>query len=164
MTEPTLVRSPHLYAGAQYAAAAAVPSADTWIFTAGACPLNRDGTTAAIGDFRGQAEKVMDNLALALEAAGAGFSDLVKTTIYVATGDRSDLAEVWDTVRKRIGDSDVPSTLLGVAVLGYPDQLVEVEAVAARGLRPFPPAPWIPALASLPPVVSARQEVPAPRG
>jgi hypothetical protein len=29
------------------------------------------------------------------------------------------------------GDPDVPSTLLGVAVLGYPGQLVEVEAVAA---------------------------------
>jgi hypothetical protein len=27
-------------------------------------------------------------------------------------------------------DHDAPSTLLGVAVLGYPDQLVEVEAVA----------------------------------
>lgn len=30
------------------------------------------------------------------------------------------------------GDHDAPSTLLGVAVLGYPDQLVEVEAVAVR--------------------------------
>ncbi|MEU8182404.1 hypothetical protein AB0B85_13240 [Micromonospora sp. NPDC049044] len=29
------------------------------------------------------------------------------------------------------GDHDPPSTLLGVAVLGYTDQLVEVEAVAA---------------------------------
>ena len=28
------------------------------------------------------------------------------------------------------GEHDAPSTLLGVAVLGYPDQLVEIEAVA----------------------------------
>jgi hypothetical protein len=34
-------------------------------------------------------------------------------------------------VSQRFGDDDVPSTPLGVAVLGYPDQLVEVEAVAA---------------------------------
>jgi hypothetical protein len=30
-----------------------------------------------------------------------------------------------------LGDHHAPSTLLGVAVLGYPDQLVELEAVAA---------------------------------
>jgi hypothetical protein len=34
-------------------------------------------------------------------------------------------------VRERFGDHDPPSTLLGVTVLGYPEQLVEVEAVAA---------------------------------
>jgi hypothetical protein len=34
-------------------------------------------------------------------------------------------------VRRGFGDHDAPSTLLGVAVLGYPDQLVEVEAIAA---------------------------------
>jgi hypothetical protein len=31
-----------------------------------------------------------------------------------------------------MGDHDAPSTLLGVAVLGWPGQLVEVEAVATR--------------------------------
>ena len=35
-----------------------------------------------------------------------------------------------------VGDHDARSTLLGVTVLGYPDQLVEVEAVAARPSRP----------------------------
>jgi hypothetical protein len=34
-------------------------------------------------------------------------------------------------VRRHFGDHDAPGTLLGVAVLGYSDQLVEVEAVAA---------------------------------
>ena len=111
------------------------------IFTAGACPLNEDGSTAAVGDYPGQAVKTMDNLALALEAAGAGFPDLVKTTIYVAATDRSALVEVWDTVKERLGDHDVPSTLIGVTVLGYPDQLVEVEAVAALGLPPAPSGP-----------------------
>lgn len=35
------------------------------------------------------------------------------------------------TVRDAFGEHDAPSTLLGVAVLGYKDQLVEVEAIAA---------------------------------
>lgn len=37
----------------------------------------------------------------------------------------------WNVVRAAFGDHDVPSTLIGVSVLGYTDQLVEIEAVAA---------------------------------
>jgi len=71
----------------------------------------------------------------ALRAAGAGLTDVTKTTVYVASSDRADLAAGWDVVRRWFGEHDAPSTLLGVAVLGYPDQLVEVEAIAA--LRPI---------------------------
>ena len=35
-----------------------------------------------------------------------------------------------DEVAAAFGDHDVPSTLLGVTVLGYPEQLVEIEAIA----------------------------------
>lgn len=37
----------------------------------------------------------------------------------------------WRVVRDALGDHDVPSTLIGVAALGYDHQLVEVEATAA---------------------------------
>ena len=73
----------------------------------------------------------MANLRTALGAAGAGLEDVVRTTVYVATADRADLLAVWTVVRRHVGDHDAPSTLLGVTVLGYEDQLVEVEAVAA---------------------------------
>lgn len=72
----------------------------------------------------------MANLALALEAAGCTLRDIAKSTVYVASSDRTDLIAAWDVVRAAVGDHDAPSTLLGVAQLGYPDQLVEVEAVA----------------------------------
>jgi hypothetical protein len=38
--------------------------------------------------------------------------------------------EVWEVVAPRLGRA--PSTLLGVSVLGYEGQLVEIEAVAMR--------------------------------
>jgi hypothetical protein len=38
---------------------------------------------------------------------------------------------VWEVVQAAFGTHDVPSTLMGVTVLGYEDQLVEIEAVAA---------------------------------
>jgi enamine deaminase RidA (YjgF/YER057c/UK114 family) len=101
------------------------------VFTAGACPLDESGQVVAPGDVGAQAERVMANLALALEAAGVGLADVVKSTVYVASSDRADLVAAWDVVRRWFGDHDAPSTLLGVAALGYRDQLVEVEAIAA---------------------------------
>jgi enamine deaminase RidA (YjgF/YER057c/UK114 family) len=55
----------------------------------------------------------------------------VKTTVYVATQRQEDLLAAWEIVSRHFGAHDVPSTLLGVSVLGYRDQLVEVEAIAA---------------------------------
>lgn len=100
------------------------------MFTAGACPLDEAGATVAAGDVAGQAEQVMLNLRAALQAAGADLPDVIKTTVYVATESRADLLAAWEMVSRHFGKHDAPSTLLGVALLGYRDQLVEVEAIA----------------------------------
>jgi enamine deaminase RidA (YjgF/YER057c/UK114 family) len=126
-----LIRAPQLSDVAEYAYAAEVVAPARLVFTAGACPLDAEGRTVAPGDPVGQARQVLANLETALAAAGARLTDVVKTTVYVASADRDELGSVWAVVRDAFGDHDVPSTLLGVAVLGYPDQLVEVEAVAA---------------------------------
>jgi enamine deaminase RidA (YjgF/YER057c/UK114 family) len=125
-----LIRVPAL-SGAPYAYSAVASDVRRLVFTAGACPLDQDGATVAVGDVTGQAEQVMANLRAALEAAGAELTDVVKTTIYVASQRREDLVLVWNVVSRHFGAHDAPSTLLGVTVLGYPDQLVEVEAIAA---------------------------------
>lgn len=44
---------------------------------------------------------------------------------------QEDLVTAWQVYRDYFGEHDVPSTLIGVTVLGYKDQLVEIEAVAA---------------------------------
>jgi enamine deaminase RidA (YjgF/YER057c/UK114 family) len=125
-----LLGSDRLYSGVPYAyAAAAGPGAV--VFTAGACPLDQDGEVVGPGDVRRQAEQVAANLAEALAAAGAGAADVLKTTVYVASSDRSDLVGAWEVIRDSFGGQDPPSTLLGVAALGWPGQLVEAEAVAA---------------------------------
>jgi enamine deaminase RidA (YjgF/YER057c/UK114 family) len=126
-----LIRSGRLYGGVEYAYASVAPPG-ALIFTAGACPLDEDGATVGAGDVRAQARRCVANLEAALAAAGAGLGDVLKTTVYVASTDRADLVAAWEQVRAAFGEHDAPSTLLGVAVLGYPDQLVEVEAVALR--------------------------------
>ena len=126
-----LVRPVSLASGVPYAYAATARGRSLYVFTAGACPLDASGDTVAAGDLKAQSVQVMDNLEVALQAAGAGLDDVVKTTVYVASGAREDLVTAWQVVSGRFGDHDPPSTLLGVSVLGYPGQLVEVEAVAA---------------------------------
>jgi enamine deaminase RidA (YjgF/YER057c/UK114 family) len=126
-----LIRSGELTNVAPYAYAAVARDVTRLVFTAGACPLDADGNTVAIGDVAGQAEQVMANLEVALREAGVELRDVVKSTVYVATQRQEDLLAAWEVVRRWFGDHDAPSTLLGVAVLGYNDQLVEVEAIAA---------------------------------
>jgi len=111
-----------------YAAMAEAPARSVWV--AGACPLDTNGETVAVGDYAGQAHQVMRNLVTALAGAGASLTDIAKTTVYVASTQRQDLVAVWTVYQEYMGSHDVPSTLLGVTVLGYRDQLVEVEAVA----------------------------------
>ncbi len=130
-TAVQLLRSDRLSDVAEYAYAATAPADARLVFLAGACPLDEQGRTVAIGDHRAQAVRCMANLETALAAAGAGLTDLLHTRVLVASSDQADLVAVWEVVRTAMGDHDAPSTLMGVTVLGYDDQLVEVEGVAA---------------------------------
>ncbi|WP_456787158.1 RidA family protein [Cellulomonas sp. P5_C5] len=130
-TAVRLIRSPLLSDVAQYAYAATADPGARYVFLAGACPLADDGSTVALGDYAGQAARCIETLTLALAAAGATIEDVISTRVLVASSQRDDLGTVWAVVRDAFGEHDVPSTLLGVTVLGYEDQLVEIEAVAA---------------------------------
>jgi enamine deaminase RidA (YjgF/YER057c/UK114 family) len=125
-----LIRNDQLTQQVDYAYAATVDAPVRSIWVAGACPLDLDGKTVAVGDYAGQTHQVMRNLVTALDGAGASLTDVVKTTVYVASTRQADLVTAWEVYREYMGEHDVPSTLLGVTVLGYYDQLVEVEAVA----------------------------------
>ncbi|MGW6360627.1 RidA family protein [Streptomyces sp. NPDC055092] len=127
----SLIRSSSLSDVAEYAYAATAPAEARLIFLAGACPLNEDGSTAAVGDYAGQAAKAVENMRTALAESGATLDDVISTRVLVASTRQPDLVTAWQVVRDAFGDHDVPSTLMGVTVLGYRDQLVEIEGVAA---------------------------------
>ncbi|MGH3303364.1 MAG: hypothetical protein ACRDOK_17110 [Streptosporangiaceae bacterium] len=67
----------------------------------------------------------------ALADAGASLEDVLSTRVLVATTRQQDLVVAWQVVRDACDDHDVPSTLMGVTVLGYQDQLAEIQAIAA---------------------------------
>jgi enamine deaminase RidA (YjgF/YER057c/UK114 family) len=124
-----LVRSDSLFQGVPYAYASVAPPG-ALVFTAGACPLDDNGQVVGTGDVRAQASLAVANLSAALAEAGATFADVLKTTVFVASAQQADLVAAWEVIEAAFGDHDAPSTLLGVTVLGYRDQLVEIEAVA----------------------------------
>ncbi|MEE6282153.1 RidA family protein [Georgenia sunbinii] len=126
-----LIRSRTLSDVAEYAYAATAPAGTRFVFLAGSCPLDADGRTVAVGDYAGQAAQAVANLRAALDDAGASITDVISTRVLVASSQQADLVAAWEVVRDAFGEHDVPSTLMGVTVLGYDDQLVEIEAVAA---------------------------------
>ena len=119
---------PGLYAGAPYHYAAVVDDG-RMVFAAGACPIDEDGVVVP-GGIEAQAQKAVENLFVALDAAGAAKDDVLKTTVYVASSAQPDLVRAWEVIAAAFAPARPPSTLLGVAVLGYTGQLVEIEAVA----------------------------------
>ena len=126
-----LIRVDGLCGSVPYAYAATAPKDARYVFLAGACPLDTDGHTVAVGDFAGQAGACVENMKVALDAAGAGIADVIFLRVLVVSSSRSDLGTVWDVVHDSFDGHDVPGTLMGVTVLGWDDQLVEIEVVAA---------------------------------
>lgn len=126
-----LIRASGLSDVAEYAYAATAPKDARLIFLAGSCPLDEGGETVAVGDYAGQAAACVETMKQALAAAGATIEDVISTRVLVASSTQADLVTAWEVVRDAFGEHDVPSTLMGVTVLGYDHQLVELEAVAA---------------------------------
>jgi enamine deaminase RidA (YjgF/YER057c/UK114 family) len=131
MSTVRLLDVPGLTDAAPYSYAATTTGDHRLVVLAGACPLDDAGRVVAPGDVEGQAVRCLATMETALDAAGARLTDVVSTRVLVATHDRRDLHAAWAVVRERFAEHPVPSTLMGVTVLGYPDQLVEIEAVAA---------------------------------
>ena len=110
-----------------------VVHADRMAYLAGQCPLDRQGDLVGPGDLVAQIDQVIANVVQALTAVGARPDDVVRSVVYVASNDVDELGMAWYRLAGSvIGPAFTSaSTLLGVAQLGYPGQLVEVELTAA---------------------------------
>ncbi|HUV30728.1 MAG TPA: RidA family protein [Acidobacteriota bacterium] len=99
----------------------------TMLFCSGQIALD-SGTGEMVGRTAAeQCRKVMENLGAVLEAAGADFDDVVKTTIYLA--DMRDFGAVNDVYASCFA-SDPPARVT-VQVAGLPKEArVEIDAIA----------------------------------
>ncbi|SRR5579871_5072089 len=104
------------------------------IYTAGQVPIDAHGALVGAGDVAEQTLQAMRNVGLALAAAGANYTDIVKITTYVVNY-RPEHRAIINKARMSFFENGRPpaSTLLGVAALALPEWLVEIEAVAVVG-------------------------------
>jgi len=103
------------------------------LFLSGQIPL--DPTTGAMvgGDIAAQTERVMTNLGAVLAAAGCGFGDVVRSTIYVV--DLADYSKINEVYGRFFAEPYPARSTVQVSALPRGAR-VEVEAIAV--LRPAP--------------------------
>jgi enamine deaminase RidA (YjgF/YER057c/UK114 family) len=97
-------------------------------FIAGQVALDRD--FGIVGDDLGaQTEAAVRNLGTALDAAGAGWGDVVRRTIYTTMP--TEYETITAAIERVQGSSEHPAqTIVGVTGLAVPGLLIEIEATA----------------------------------
>ncbi|WP_316207307.1 RidA family protein [Bradyrhizobium sp. SZCCHNR3118] len=108
-----------------------VASGSRTIYTAGQVSIDEDGALVGAGDLAEQTAQAMRNVGLALTAAGASYSDIVKITTYVVNYKPEHRAIIGKARAPFFAGVKPPaSTLVGVAALALSEWLVEIEAIA----------------------------------
>jgi reactive intermediate/imine deaminase len=98
------------------------------LFISGVAPLDASGRLVGEGDVVAQTRQIFKNMEAILHAAGAGFTDVLKVTVYLT--DVSDRTKINPVRRQYFGSARPASTLIGVRELAIPGMLVEIEAIA----------------------------------
>ena len=112
----------------------AVTSGTRTVYLSGQVARDAGGRPVGGGDLAAQVEQIYQNLVTALAGVGGTFDDIARLTCYVVDWRPEKMSALVDGAvraaeRFRI-DPIKPITLIGVAALGEPDLLVEVEAIA----------------------------------
>jgi enamine deaminase RidA (YjgF/YER057c/UK114 family) len=100
------------------------------IYTSGQVSIDEEGKLVGAGDLAMQTSQAMRNLGLALQAAGATFADIVKTTTFVVNYRPEHRTVITDAKKAFWAGKPPTSALIGVAALALPEWLIEIEAVA----------------------------------
>jgi enamine deaminase RidA (YjgF/YER057c/UK114 family) len=121
-----LVRSP------AFSHAAVVPAGATTIYVGGQNGVDELGQVVDPADAAAQAVRAVDNVEVALRAAGAELSDVVAWTVLIAAD--ADITAVYGAIAPRLARAGAPPlvTAARVAGLAVPGALIEIGAIAAK--------------------------------
>ncbi len=125
-----VIQSPKLPApmrGGAFSAGVEAPAGQT-VYVSGQVSMDAEGNVVGEGDVRAQTEKVLENVATVLEAAGGSLDDVVKVTVFIT--DMAHYDGIHEVRRRYFGEPYPASSMVEVSALIDPRLLVEVEAVA----------------------------------
>ncbi len=104
----------------------------TIILISGTASVDENGNTVHVGDFRAQTWRTYQNITGLLEAEGATWKDVVRTTCYLRDIERD--YEAFNEIRTQFfaeqGLDPLPASTGIQAILCRPDLLIEIEAIA----------------------------------
>lgn len=98
------------------------------LFVSGCLPVDERGRLVGGNDVVAQARHVFANIERVLAAAGAGFADVLKVTVYLT--DIADRPRINPVRQEVFGAARPASTLVEVARLALDGARLEVDAVA----------------------------------
>ena len=98
------------------------------LFVSGVVPVDAGGALVGGDDVVAQTRQVLANLGAVLAAAGSGFADVVKVTVFLT--DVDDRPRINPLRQEAFGDARPASTLVEVSRLAIEGAKIEVEAVA----------------------------------
>jgi len=104
----------------------AIRSGNT-LYTSGQIALDPATGNLVDGDFAAQVRRVFENLKAVLAAAGTGFNNVVKATVYLT--DLANFATLNEIYASYFGDTKPARTTVGVAQLPK-GGLVEIDLIA----------------------------------
>lgn len=97
------------------------------LFVAGQVPHDPEANLVGVESPSAQASQCLKNLFTLIKLHGFEARDIRQLRVYVV-GEQQQLTEAWQAVSAWFDNNVPPATLLGVARLGYVDQLVEIDA------------------------------------
>ena len=110
----------------------------TILLISGTASIDEFGVSVHIGDFRAQLRRTYQNITGLLEAEGATWKDIVRTTCYLRDIERD--YEAFNEERtqffKEQGLDPVPASTGIQAILCRPELLIEIEAIAMFRTKP----------------------------
>jgi 2-iminobutanoate/2-iminopropanoate deaminase len=106
--------------------------ANGFLFTAGQIALDPASGQIVAGDVVAQTDRVLANLKAILDAAGASWSDVVKTTVFLH--DMNDFPRVNEAYARALGSARPARSTVQVSALPR-GVLVEIDAIAALPRR-----------------------------